>query len=321
MRASNSPYIPSIEQVAIARGDIVNHSKVAEMVSEANPYLLNLIIFNKKTHDELKIKALKKIADPDNQDFDLKTKKFLISKSIKESNFGNHLYHEAKYLLKKVKEDQYDLTAQIIKEHIQYVLDTQKALDDPDFKMITSDVDLLKNALRFQMKIGKGIISPALWNYVRMVKWAQYLEDDEAINRSLNNSLIEELEPIIALDEWERADEIFGDPKHLDTLIYSTFHKICLDLHNDTKEIMVAIEEANKIIDKFDELVKKLEEIILKSQKIKSESENRQREEIEKRIAFRKEREVLRNQKIGSSSLQYIGEGFDFEASINNRWP
>ena len=313
---TNKPPIPTSEQISIARGDSVNHPKISEMVREGNPFLLNLIIFNRNTHDDLKLKALKKIADPDNQDFDLKTKKSLVTHCIKESNFGNQHFFEAKQLLAAIREDQLELTSQIIKEHIQYVINRQGALSDPDFKIITSEIDLLINAFRSQVGIGKWIASPALWNYIRMVKWAQYLEDDVEINLSLNNSLLAELEPILALDEWEHLDEVYGDPKNTDTLIYCTFHKVALDLHHNVDEIIRQIEKANEVIENFDDLVQRAEQLILESHRQKTERDAQQRQEIQKRIMLRKERDSQRHHSIKSSRLEYVGD-----ASINNRWP
>ena len=61
--------------VAIARGDVVNHSVVSQLINEGKPEFLELIIFNSNTHDELKFKALRKIVDSDGEYFDFKMKK------------------------------------------------------------------------------------------------------------------------------------------------------------------------------------------------------------------------------------------------------
>jgi hypothetical protein len=42
----------------IARGAVVNHSAVSQLVKEGDPEHLTLIIFNDSTHDQLKFKAL-----------------------------------------------------------------------------------------------------------------------------------------------------------------------------------------------------------------------------------------------------------------------
>ena len=84
------------EILKIASGEIIDHSTLSKLVAEGKAKYLKLIIFNKYADDGIKLKALKRISNPDYQELDLKTKKSLISQCLKKNNFGNQEYYEGK---------------------------------------------------------------------------------------------------------------------------------------------------------------------------------------------------------------------------------
>ena len=312
----NSPSAFSApESLDIARGAVVNHSAVSQLVKEGDPEHLTLIIFNDSTYDQLKFKALKKIADLDNTDFDLKTKLHLVSESLRKNNFGNELYFEGKKLLGLIYETQQAAVGEVIREHIAYLLNSQAALDDIDFQAIKSEVDLLQSAHNYGLDLGKGVLYPSFWKYILLVKWASLLEVDEELNSSLNNSLIEELEPLTALENWHFLDANFEEPLKNDSLIYSSVHRIFHDLHNDIKRTKLFVEEANVILENYDFILRQVEDSVTRFEKERTEKQIRHLAEIQDRKKKREESDRKRPQTISSSPFV-----FKDDASINNRW-
>lgn len=307
--------LSALEALDIARGTTVNHSAVSQLVKAGDPEHLILIIFNNSTHDELKFKALRKIANLDNTDFDLKTKLHLVLESLKKNNFGNELYFEGKKLLGLIHETQQAAVGEVIREHIAYLLNSQAALDDVDFQAIKSEVDLLKSAHNYGLNLGTGILYPSFWKYILLVKWASLLEVDEELNSSLNNSLIEELEPLTALENWHFLDANFEDPLKNDSLIYSSVHRIFHELQNDIRRTKLFVEEANEILQNYDWILRKVEDLVTGLEKQRTEKQIRFHAEIQDRQKKREESDRQRPQTISSSPFV-----FKDDAAINNRW-
>jgi hypothetical protein len=307
--------LSALEALDVARGTKVNHSAVSQLVKEGDPEHLILIIFNDSTHDQLKFKALKKIADLDNTDFDLKTKLHLVLESLRKNNFGNELHFEGKKLLGLVYETQQAAVSDVIREHIAYLLNSQGALDDVDFQAIKSEVDLLQAAHNYGLNLGAGVLYPSFWKYILFVKWASLLEEDEELNTSLNNSLIEELEPLTALENWHFLDANFEEPLKHDSLVYSSVHRIFHELHNDIERTKLFIEEANEILQNYEWNLRKVEELVTGLEKQRTEKQIRHHAEIQDRQKKREESDRQRPQTISSSPFV-----FKDDAAINNRW-
>jgi hypothetical protein len=312
----SSPSALSAEEALdVARGNVINHSAVSQLVKEGKPEHLILIIFNSSTHDELKFKALRKIADLDNTEFDLKTKLHLVSESLRKNNFGNELYFEGKKLLGLIYETQQAAVGEVIREHIAYLLNSQAALDDIDFQAIKSEIDLLQSAHNYGLDLGKGVLYPSFWKYILLVKWASLLEVDEELSTSLNNSLIEELEPLTALENWHFLDANFEDPLKNDSLIYSSVHRIFHELRNDIGRTKLFVEEANEILQNYDWILSKVEDLVTRFEKQRTEKQIRHLAEIQYRQKKREDSDRQRPETISSSPFV-----FKDDATINNRW-
>ena len=301
--------------VAIARGDVVNHSVVSQLINEGKPEFLELIIFNSNTHDELKFKALRKIVDSDGEYFDFKMKKSLVSRCIKKNNFRNELYFKSKEILRELKEIQKASVIEIIKNHLQYVLDEQAAVNDPDFQVISSEINLLKSAHTYGFKLSNEVLSASFWNYLRMVNWAAYLEHDDSLNQSLNSSVLEELDHLITMDQWHLLDEQFVESKSIDTLVYCSVHLIHIELNYNLSKTLSMLEQANNLLENFEFIVKQLEVLVEKVRDNRTANHETQLQAIQTRIEKRLESERQRPETLASSPLVYKGD-----PSINNRW-
>jgi len=301
--------------VAIARGDLVNHSVVSQLINEGKPEFLELIIFNSNTHDELKFKALRKIVDSNQEYFDFKMKKSLVSRCIKKNNFGNEFYFKSKEILRELKETQKASVIEVIKNHLQYVLDEQDALNDPDFQVISSEINLLKSAHTYGFKLSKEVPSPSFWNYLRMVNWASFLEHDDLLNQSLNDSVLEELDHLLTMDQWHLLDEQFVEPKSIDTLVYCSVHLIHIELNYDISKTLSMLEQANNVLENFESIVKQLEVLVEKVRDNRTANHEAQLQAIQTRIEKRLASERQRPETLASSPLVYKED-----ASINNRW-
>ena len=312
------------EQRAIARGDKVDHSAVSNLIDIGDPEILQLIIFNKNTHDELKFKALKRIVNSDTDIFSLKTKKSLILKCLKFNNFGRKIYFEGNLLLKRIRQEQMFTTKSLIREHIQSILNLQKANEDRDFQLLSDEVNTLKFAICFKPGVSQGIRNPAFWNYIKMVRWSTFFEENEELQRSNNNLLLENLEPVLALEEWRQLDSLFDDPMNLDSLVYSSFHALAIEFHNRQNEVVQYTEEANRIIDNFEHLLSIVEKETQKAEEEKQLRSHQSKAAIQSRVSERLAREHDRPQKIGVSGVRFIASSNiygPYDASVNNRWP
>lgn len=315
---------PSQEEISIARGDFVDHSGVSKLILHGHPSLLELIVFNKNTHDELKFKALKKIAEAESNIFSLKIKKSLISKSLKTNNFGKKLYFENKQLLKLIKDQQDSAAKNIIKNHCNFFLSAQKSSEDTDFLRLTDDINKVRRYFLSLKSTDRRTFRPSFWNYIRMVLWADFFDDDQKVNERNNLILIDKLDPILSLNDWNQLDSLFENPTQFDSLIYGSFHYLALDLKHSEDSVIKCILQGNKIVDNFENLVGRIEKINKELGQKKLERDVAQRSTFLERA---KQREInQKNQRKGfaKSGLQFLGDSGKYgtyDPVVNNRWP
>ena len=173
----------------------------------------------------------------------------------------------------------------------------------------------MRNAQKFQLKLGRWTHYESFWNYILMANWAGYLEENPELNFELNKSLMAELEEVIALDEWLLLDSTFDEIQRFDTLIYSAVHEIHIQVNNNIDRTNEIIKQANEVIANFDKIINYLEKEMTKFYEKQRERRSKEVEAIRERQRNREDSVRQRPKYLSVTHLESKGE-----ASVNNRW-